>query len=168
MKKKRYLIIIIFLLIVATLYFIVCKNYPITEYIKKEINLDISSCNIFLDKDTHGGFLGDGERIVKADCSDNYNDILNQIINWNELPLSENLRLIMYGGYKGDMYYGYELAEKNGIPKIENGYYLFIDRHDSVTDEHSDKDLFSRYSFNFTIAFYDLDTNYFYYYEFDT
>ena len=74
----------------------------------------------------------------------------------------------MYGGYKGDMYYGYELAEKNGIPKIENGYYLFIDRHDSVTDEHSDEDLFSRYSFNFTIAFYDLDTNNFYYYEFDT
>lgn len=168
MKKKRYLIIIIFLLIVATLYFIVCKNYPITEYIKKEINLDISSCNILLDKDTHGGFLGDGERIVKADCSDSYKDILSQITNWNELPLSRNLKLIMYGGYKGDMYYGYELAEKNGIPKIENGYYLFIDRHDSVTDEHSDKDLFSRYSFNFTIAFYDLDTNYFYYYEFDT
>ena len=45
---------------------------------------------------------------------------------------------------------------------------IFIDRHDSVTDEHSDKDLFSRYSFNFTIVFYDLDTNYFYYYEFDT
>ena len=67
-----------------------------------------------------------------------------------------------------DMYYGYELAEKMEYPKQKNGYYLFIDRHDGVTDEHSDEDLFSRYSFNFTIAFYDLDTNNFYYYEFDT
>ena len=168
MKKNLYMILIIFLLIVAIIYFIANENLTTTEYINEEIAVDLSKCNIIIDENSRGGFLGDGERIVKSDCSDNYNDILNQIINWNEFPLSENLRLIMYGGYKGDMYYGYELAEKNGIPKIENGYYLFIDRHDSVTDEHSDKDLFSRYSFNFTIAFYDLDTNYFYYYEFDT
>lgn len=168
MKKKWYLILIIFVLIVAIICFLTHENYTTPEYIKKEIDLDISNCNILLNNDTHGGFLGDGEYIVKADCSNNSKDILSQITNWNEFPLSKNLRLIMYGGYKGDMYYGYELAEKNGIPEIENGYYLFIDRHDGVTDEHSDKDLFSRYSFNFTIAFYDLDTNYFYYYEFDT
>ena len=46
--------------------------------------------------------------------------------------------------------------------------YLFIDRHDDAKDEHNGKDLFNRYSFNFTIAFYDLDTNVFYYFEFDT
>lgn len=122
MKKNLYMILIIFLLIVAIIYFIANENLTTTEYINEEIAVDLSKCNIIIDENSHGGFLGDGERIVKADCSDNYNDILNQIINWNELPLSENLRLIMYGGYKGDMYYGYELAEKNGIPKIENGY----------------------------------------------
>lgn len=175
MKKNLYLVLIIlytilviFLLIIAIIYFILCKRYTPTKYIEKEINLNISSCDILLDNDTHGGLLGDGEHIIKADCSDTSKDILEQITYWNEFPLSRNLKLIMYGGYKDGKYYGYELAEKNAIPKIENGYYLFIDRHDGVTDEHSDEDLFNRYSFNFTIAFYDLDTNYFYYFEFDT
>lgn len=168
MKKKRYVILIIFLLIIAIIYFIVYENYTTPEYIKKEIDLDISSCNILLDNDTHSGPLGDGEYIVKADCSDSSEDILSQITNWNEFPLSKNLRLIMYGGYKGAKYYAYELAEKNGIPKIENGYYLFIDRHDNAEDKYNDEDLFNSFSFNFTIAFYDLDTNYFYYFEFDT
>ena len=112
MKKNLYMILIIFLLIVAIIYFIANENLTTTEYINEEIAVDLSKCNIIIDENSHGGFLGDGERIVKADCSDNYNDILNQIINWNELPLFRNLKLIMYGGYKGDMYYGYELAEK--------------------------------------------------------
>ena len=168
MKKKRYVILIIFLLIIAIIYFIANENLTTTEYINEEIAVDLSKCNIIIDENSHGGFLGDGERIVKADCSDSSEDILSQITNWNEFPLSKNLRLIMYGGYKGAKYYAYELAEKNGIPKIENGYYLFIDRHDNAEDKYNDEDLFNRYSFNFTIAFYDLDTNYFYYFEFDT
>lgn len=117
MKKNLYMILIIFLLIVAIIYFIANENLTTTEYINEEIAVDLSKCNIIIDENSHGGFLGDGERIVKADCSDNYNDILNQIINWNEFPLSRNLKLIMYGGYKGDMYYGYELAEKMEYPK---------------------------------------------------
>jgi len=45
---------------------------------------------------------------------------------------------------------------------------LFVDRHSESKDIHSDIDLFSRHSFNFTIALYDVDSNTLYYYEFDT
>ncbi len=135
------------------------------DYIKKEIGVDISSCSILIDNDTHGGLLGDGDYFAKAKCSD---DFIKQLDSWQELPLSRNLDLIMYGGYKDRAYYSYELALDMGIPEIKNGYYLFIDRSDEATDIHSDEDLFDRYSFNFTIVLYDTDTNYFYYYEFDT
>lgn len=94
--------------------------------------------------------------------------ILEQLKYWEKLPLSENLQLIMYGGEKDSTTYSYKLGNQNGIPKITNGYYYFLDRHNEATNKHSDKDLFDRYSFNFTIALYDIDTKIFYYYKFDT
>lgn len=138
------------------------------DYIKKEIGIDISSCIIEEDNDNHGGFLGDGSYIVKANCEEANDLVLDQLKYWEKLPLSENLQLIIYGGEKDGTTYSYELGNQNGIPKIKNGYYYFLDRHNEATNKHSDKYLFDRYSFNFTIALYDVDTKIFYYYEFDT
>ena len=100
--------------------------------------------------DTHKLKIGDGKK------------------NWNELPLSENLNLIMFRGEKNGVTYGYELAKEAHIPKIENGYYIFEDRSSESKDSTDDKELFNRYSFNFSIAIYDCDTNKLYYFEFDT
>lgn len=110
--------------------------------------------------DTHGGFLGDGSYYLLLDCSDNEKEALDKVKGWEKLPLSENLERIMYGGY--------ELAEKAHIPQIENGYYIFEDRSSESTDITDDTELFDRYSFNFSIAIYDCNTNKMYYFEFDT
>lgn len=118
--------------------------------------------------DTHGGFLGDGSYCLILDCSGNRENALEQVKNWNKLPLSENLNLVMYGGEKDGISYGYNLAEEARIPRVENGYYIFNDRSSESKDSADDSELFNRYSFNFSIAVYDSDTDRMYYFEFDT
>lgn len=119
--------------------------------------------------DTHGGFLGDGTYYLILDCSNNEDAALNIVADWNPLPLSENLNLIMYSGEKGGVSYdGYSLSVEAHMPVIENGYYCFEDRHPTADDVSDDSELFSRASFNFSLAVYDIDTNRLYYFEFDT
>lgn len=118
--------------------------------------------------DTHGGFHGDGSYYLILDCSENKQDALENASGWKPLPLSENLALIMYGGCKDGMWYGYNLAKEANIPAIENGYYIFKDRHSDSRNSADDSELFNRHSFNFSIAIYDLDTDIMYYFEFDT
>lgn len=118
--------------------------------------------------DTHGGFHGDGSYYLILDCSDNKEKALDLVDTWNQLPLSKNLNLIMFGGEKNGVTYGYELAKEAHIPKIENGYYIFEDRSSESKDSTDDKELLNRSSFNFSVAIYDCDTNKLYYFEFDT
>lgn len=115
-----------------------------------------------------GDFPGGGSYYLILDCSGNKEKALENLSNWTPLPLSENLNLIMYGGEKDGISYGYNLAEKAKIPAIENGYYYFYDRHSKSTDSSDDSELFSRASFNFSIAVYDSDTDRMYYFDFDT
>ncbi|MBQ9024165.1 MAG: hypothetical protein IJ105_02970 [Bacilli bacterium] len=145
-----------------------CTKTSIVDYINEKTDIDISDCNIIIDKNTQDWFHGDGEHFVKANCSNASEKLLKQVKSWNELPFSENIGLIMYGGTKDGINYGYELANKIGIPKIENGYYLFIDRHDESKGIHDDSELLDRGSFNFSLVIYDKDSNIFYYYTFDT
>lgn len=114
--------------------------------------------------DTHGGFHGDGLYYLILDCSNNREAALEKVQNWKQLPLSENLNLMLYGGER----YAYELAEEAHIPKIANGWYLFKDRHSESTDSSDDTALFDRYSFNFSVGIYDADTDRLYYLAFDT
>lgn len=118
--------------------------------------------------DTHGGFHGDGSYRLILDCSGNRQEALEIVRGWKPLPLSENLALILYGGFKDGMWYGYNLAKEANIPTIENGYYIFKDRHSDSIDRTDDSELFDRTSFNFSIAIYDSDTDIMYYFEFDT
>ena len=90
------------------------------------------------------------------------------VCQWEKLPLTENLELIMYGGVKDGITYGYNLAHTADIPKVENGYYFFLDKHSGSTDRHSDAELFGRYSFNFSLAIYDSDKKILYYLKEDT
>lgn len=99
MKKKRLLLVlgfIIFLVIsynflVVLFYFNKPKNSR--EYITSIIEVDIEKCNIEIESDTHGGFLGDGDYFAKINCSDmeDYNDFCN----WKEMPLSDSLKKVM-------------------------------------------------------------------------
>lgn len=54
-------------------------------------------------------------------------------------------------------------------PTFENGVYKFVDRQaDPGEDRGDDSALLGRYSFNFTIAVYDMDSDFLYYFEMDT
>lgn len=120
------------------------------------------------EKDTHGGFHGDGAYYLILDCSGKTEQAAELIKDWSPLPLTENLQLIMHGGEKNGVSYGYNLAEEAHWPIITNGVYKFVDRHSEAVDQSDDTNLFNRYSYNFSIAAYDLDTNTLYYFEFDT
>lgn len=133
---------------------------------KLYMGFDKTEYTIVSEEDTHEGFLGDGSTYLILDCSAKAEKALDIVSEWNPMPLSENLDLIMYGGSRDGVYYGYELAEEAHWPKIEHGYYRFVnEQSDNPSD---DSDLFDRHSFNFEIAAYDTDTNLFYFFRFDT
>lgn len=162
---KAFGIVVVFFL---WLYFVGLFAFHVEtdEYIQKEIGADISSCKIMEDEDTHGGFLGDGDYLVIADCSENKEKILNQISHWKNFSLTKNLEQVVYGFEKDGVEFSKQVPET--IPKIENGYYYFYDRHSESQNAFSDEGLFDRASYNYTLAFYDMDTDLFYYFELDT
>lgn len=153
-NKIIFLLLIVFLLAG-------CSNKK--ESIGKTIDLDINSCKIEKQVDTHGGFLGDGDYFARIKCLER-EDLSNK---WKELPLSKEISKVMEikfcdGSGCKDVY------EKYSIPKIKNGYYYFYDRHSSSKNRYDDTDLNTRSSWNFSLAILDLDTNIIYYYELDT
>ena len=129
---------------------------------------NLTEFSVVEEKDTHGGFHGDGSYYLILDCSQNSNKAHEIIKGWTELPLSDNLDLAMYGGEKGAVSYGYKFAEDAHWPTINNGFYKFVDRHSESVNESDDTNLLNRHSFNFSVAIYDLDTETLYYFEIDT
>lgn len=111
--------------------------------------------------DTHGGFLGDGEYYLVLYCSDNTHKARELVNGWKKLPLSQNLTHFMPSDEHEEGYY-------YRFPEINNGVYLFYDRHDEAKDPYSDADYQNRHSVNYSIAVYDYDTERLYYYEHDT
>lgn len=165
-KKKRNSIIIYttyiviwFILFITAIIFGIIYDRTHDEYtfIREEINIDVKSCGLLKSKDTHALFLGDGETFIKFDCSNSKEEILKQIKDFNEYPLTDNLQKSLKLN---------KTTEK--LLKVKNGYYYFTDRNTDAIDIHDDKDLFSRSSFNYTLVIYDIDNNILYYYNLDT
>ncbi len=129
---------------------------------------DVADFILVEEEDTHGGFLGDGSYYLILDCSQNAGQAREITKDWRSLPLTETLELAMYGGVRGNINYGYHFAEKAHLPRISNGVYRFHDRHSDSADPSDDTDLLNRYSFNFSMAVYDLDTDRLYYFAMDT
>ena len=125
------------------------------------LGLDLTGCRIETEKDTHGGFLGDGEYLLVLDCSGNEERILAQTGAWADLPLSGNIREVLYQ---------WGIAEKNGIPQISSGKWCFYDRFADETafDRTSDERLLSRPAENFSLLLYDAERSRLYYFEMDT
>lgn len=120
------------------------------------------------EQDTHGGFLGDGEYYLILDCSENPKKATECLNGWLELPMNDELELIMYGGEADGTKYSYNFAENAKMPYVENGYYRFEDRARDAEDNTDTSRLTERYSFNFSVAVYDADSDIMYYYEIDT
>ncbi|HZK33691.1 MAG TPA: hypothetical protein VFD33_00085 [Bacillota bacterium] len=69
----------------------------------------------------------------------------------------------MRGGILKGTDYNYNFADEVGMPKVENGYWFFNDRHKEVSEN-----LLERHSFNSTLAIPDTDSNVLYVYVLDT
>lgn len=138
-----------------------CKN----EYIGDKIEVTNKTCKIVKEKDTHGGFLGDGDHFAIIECDELSKKDLSD--NWKELPLTDNILEIVNMPQCNDD--GCKTAfDRYGVPDIKNGYYLFVDRHDSVKNKYDDTELNIRSSYNFSLSIYDKDNNKIYLYELDT
>ncbi|MBQ8000311.1 MAG: hypothetical protein IJ298_03730 [Ruminococcus sp.] len=123
---------------------------------------DKEEFTIVKETDTHGGFLGDGEYYFVLDCSANAQKARELVSGWKKLPLSDNITHFMPSDEHEDGSYYYR------FPEINNGVYLFYDRHYEAVDPYSDADYQNRHSVNYSIAVYDYDTERLYYYEHDT
>ncbi len=138
-----------------------------TDNIARELGLDISTGEEFSNFDDHGGFHGDGTACIAYRFDDD--TVLEEIkgsSKWNEFPLDDTVRILVYGISDATGKRGPYLGDDEGnpiVPEIQNGYYLLIDRQND-----SEKDILDRYSFNFTLGLYDTDTGTLYLCELDT
>lgn len=166
--KKTAVIVFMVALMTALLISLNSPENALHPPVKRYFGFSKEDFTVIEEKDTHGGFHGDGFYTLILDCSGHADAALKLTDGWNKLPLSENLNLIMYGGQRDSVIYGYHLSEYAQMPPIENGFYCFKDRHSEAEDAKDDSELLSRYSFNFSLAVYDCGTDRLYYFEYDT
>ncbi|MBQ6840308.1 MAG: hypothetical protein IJO45_06415 [Oscillospiraceae bacterium] len=143
------------------------------DFVAEDLQLDISQGEILENRDTHSGWLGDGESIVILSFTPEEYARLEEHLteHWKPLPLTKNLSCSVYGEH-GDNYVREPMfKDEEGNPlfdPIESGYYYFYDRFSDSTDPYSDSDLFSRSSYNFTLAILDSNAHTLQYLRFDT
>ena len=177
--KRTVLILTALILAVFTLPGCVLPGKADTKTtVGRRVELDLSEASVQTDRDTHGGFHGDGVWFVQLDCS--ARPLADEIAanpHWKPLPASDNVAILLYGGEKAGS--GYAPVVKiddhdSGVydqplfPEVENGYYFFFDRHDGVKDPYNDVSVLNRASYNFTVAVYDADADTLCFCEVDT
>ena len=161
MKKflKTILLIIILLIITYIIYLHTLYDY---NFYSSLIETHIPMFAKMEEKDTHGGFHGDGETLVKIYFSDKQAEkFISKIDNnthWNKLPINDILQTCITNKSIEDM----------SIPFVENGYWFFIDRHSKATNKYNYNDMFNRASSNYSIAIFDMESNVLYIYSLDT
>ena len=132
-------------------------------HINKILGINIDNCKIENEKNTHGGFLGDGDYFAKLVCR-NIND--NEIkTKWKLLPVVKELQDVLEMK-QCDSNSCIDVYEKYKIPKLDNGYYYFLNRKGNTTSNN--EETFDNSSYNFSVAIYDSDNKIIYFYEIDT
>ncbi len=165
-KKKDIIVIIVAVVISIILVTFINSVYDNKlKRISNNIEIALESCKLENEKDSHGGFLGDGDYFARIACSNiNYDELTK---NWQALPLSEPLsEVINMKQCSSDSCKN--VYDKFAIPNINDGYYYFYDRHSEANNRYDDTNLNNRSSWNFTLALLDKATNTIYYYELDT
>lgn len=163
MKKALKIIgiLLLILIIVYIIYIHTLRNY---FFYSSQIEIQIPLFAKMEEKDTHGGFHGDGEAFVKVYFS---NEQANKFVNkinennhWSKLPMPERLRERVSNTIDKEM----------KIPNVENGYWFFEDRHTKAKDKYDYSEMFNsnRASSNFSVAVFDTDTKILYFYALDT
>ena len=161
MKKflKRVFFIILLLIIIYIVYLHTLYDY---NFYSSLIEIPIPMFAKMEEKDTHGGFHGDGEALAKIYFSDKQAEkFISKIennIHWNKLPIDEILQTCITNNSIEDMV----------IPFVENGYWFFLDRHSKATNKYNYNDMFNRASLNYSVAIFDKESNILYIYSLDT
>ena len=161
MKKflKKACSIILILIIIYIIYLHTLYDY---NFYSSLIETSIPMFAKMKEKDTHGGFHGDGEAFVKVYFSDNqakkFETKIKNNTHWNKLPLDEILQTCISNN----------IADEISVPIIENGYCFFLDRHSQAIDKYNYSEIFDRASSNYSIAIFDIDSNVLYIYSLDT
>ena len=142
--------------------------------ISKTLDYALAQGTLIENVDSHSGFHGDGASLQTWTFEDE--SLLKQIqadSAWKTLPLTENLEAVLYGvtyeeGLSVTTIGPYVSFSEEQLPRVEHGYYYFVDCQAESEQQHSDEQIMERASFNFSIAIYDTDTNTLYYVEVDT
>ena len=156
---KSVFFIILLLIIIYILYLYTLYDY---NFYSSLIETPIPMFAKMEEKDTHGGFHGDGKALVKIYFSDNQSDkFMKKIennIHWNKLPIDKILQTCITN----------KSIEEMSIPFVENGYWFFIDRHSDTTSKYNYNDMLNRASSNYSVAIFDKESNILYIYSLDT
>ena len=133
------------------------------------LDLDLSRASLTRYRDDHGGFFGDGETVavivLPRDAALEAEDRMRHGAPWwNPLPLTEDLTRALYG----EAGHAPLFCGENGdplLPEVKSGWYFFYDEQGQPYMEES---IFSRKSFNFSLAVYDAATYTLYFFDLDT
>ena len=130
------------------------------------LDLDLGGADLMEYRDTHGGFHGDGETFAAVKLPEEAGRGAESMMSygepwWHPLPVTEELHQVLWG----DSPLFADDAGKPLLPQVEKGWYFFYDEQGQPYMEQS---LFSRPSFNFSLAVYDAESRILYYFELDT
>ena len=142
--------------------------------ISKTLDLALAQGNLIENVDTHSGSHGDGDSLQTWTFADD--SLLKQIqadSAWKPFPLTKNLEALLYGvtydeGLSVTVVGPYVSFSEEQLPRVEHGYYYFVDRQAESEQQNSDEQILERVSYNFSIAIYDTDTDTLYYVEADS
>ena len=128
----------------------------------------LPTCTVPTALDNHGGFLGDGETLIRMQFSDDsFWEAIQDRATWGALSDRADV-----GAVVDWLQYGWEYSRAfyASVSKVENGYCYFKDRQTDAASEdaYSAEPTLDRYSYNFTLAVYDVETRVLYYYKLDT
>ena len=156
---KKLCLIILLLIIVYIIYLYTFYDY---NFYSSIIETPIPMFAKIEEKDTHGGFHGDGEALIKVYFSykqaEKFIRKIDKNIHWNKLPMKDILQTCINNN----------TTDEISVPIIENGYWFFLDRHSKATNKYNYYDMFDRASSNYSIAIFVIDSNVLYIYSLDT
>ena len=143
-----------------------CGAVSPQETLCRELGVDLSSGTEVSSYDTHSG-NGDGTSCTVLDFADHsLAGQLEDASDWTPLPLDPTAQALVYGISEDTVSIGPFLTDADGaplVPEIQTGYYRLLDRQNN-----KEVPLLERFSFNFTLALYDTDTDRLYVCELDT
>lgn len=113
-------------------------------------------------KDTHGGFHGDGEALAVVRLKRGEAEKLAQNDALVPIPMDAELFSFVYG----DFLLQDSLIKE--IPPIETGAYLLLDRFAQMYPQEAAAPIFERAAINLTLVVVDADTDTVYIFDLDT